>query len=231
MRTRLSRPSGTLVGVLNGSGPTQCAGLIDAECSPAAYGLLIGSPCIAQTDADGPRTTRKIRQLSHRLHPSVIRVSAAAGLRSLRDFYESLLPVELEIGDEAAALEEGGISVIPEEPRLAVYRITQLALTNVARHAEATLCTIGWNYELKSRELVLTIVDDGVGFGSSSDDEAGANVAESNSLGLVTMNDYADALGGLCLITSEPGKGTRAKTRNPPTVPALIPLTVLAQCN
>ena len=94
-------------------------------------------------------------------------------------------------------------------------RITELALTNVARHAKATLCTVGWNYELKSRELVLTIVDDGVGFGSSSDDEAEGNLADSNSLGLVTMNDYADALGGVCLITSEPGEGTRVEVRFP----------------
>lgn len=150
-----------------------------------------------------------IRQLSHRLHPSIVRVSAAAGLRSLRDFYESMIPVELEIGDEAAALEEGGVSVIPEEPRLAVYRITELALTNVARHAKATLCTVAWNYKSDSRELVLTVTDDGVGFASDPDD------SESNSLGLVTMSDYADALGGVCGIESTPGQGTRVEVRFP----------------
>ena len=149
-----------------------------------------------------------IRQLSHRLHPSIVRVSAAAGLRSLRDFYESLIPVELEIGDEVARLEEGGVSVIPEEPRLAVYRITELALTNVARHARATVCTVGWDYEEEARELVLTIVDDGVGFQSSPDGEGG-------SLGLVTMDDYADALGGVCEIKSVPGEGTRVEVRFP----------------
>ncbi|MDA1258788.1 MAG: hypothetical protein O3C10_13265 [Chloroflexi bacterium] len=149
-----------------------------------------------------------IRQLSHRLHPSIVRVGAAAGLRSLRDFYESLLPVELEVGDAAARLEEGGVSVIPEEPRLGVYRITELALTNVARHARATVCAVGWNYEEKSRELVLTIVDDGVGFQSSAEGDSG-------SLGLVTMSDYADALGGTFEINSTPGEGTRVEVRIP----------------
>ena len=36
-----------------------------------------------------------IRGISHRLHPSIIRVGAAVGLRSLRNFYESMIPVEL----------------------------------------------------------------------------------------------------------------------------------------
>jgi signal transduction histidine kinase len=152
-----------------------------------------------------------IRQLSHRLHPSIVRVSAAAGLRSLRDFYESLIPVELEIGDEAAALEEGGISVIPEEPRLAVYRITELALTNAARHAKASLVTVGWNYGQQAQELVLSVVDDGVGFDSSTN----SGDSESNSLGLVTMNDFADALGDACHISSKSGEGTRVEVRFP----------------
>ena len=149
-----------------------------------------------------------IRQLSHRLHPNIVRVSAAAGLRSLRDFYESMIPVDLEIGDEVARLEEGGVSTIPEEPRLAVYRITELALTNVARHAKATVCTVSWDYEEETHELVLTIVDDGVGFQSSQD-------GDGSSLGLVTMDDYADALGGVCEIKSSPGRGTRVEVRFP----------------
>ena len=36
-----------------------------------------------------------IRGISHRLHPSIVRVGAAVGLRSLRNFYESMIPVEL----------------------------------------------------------------------------------------------------------------------------------------
>ena len=43
-----------------------------------------------------------IRKLSHRLHPSIIRMGALPGLRSLRDAYKHMLAVELSVGDEAA---------------------------------------------------------------------------------------------------------------------------------
>lgn len=43
-----------------------------------------------------------IRGISHRLHPSIIRVGAGVGLRSLRNFYESMISVELNINEGAA---------------------------------------------------------------------------------------------------------------------------------
>jgi len=88
-----------------------------------------------------------IRGISHRLHPSIVRVGAAVGLRSLRNFYESIIPVELEINEAAAELEPAGSSVVPDNIRLGVYRIAELAMGNVARHAEATVCSVGWSYD------------------------------------------------------------------------------------
>lgn len=142
-----------------------------------------------------------IRNLSHRLHPAIVRVGALAGLRSLRDYYDQLIPVDLEVADAAADLESVGISEIPERIRLATYRIAELALGNVVKHAAATRCVMRWDYDLDAGILTLSVSDDGVGF----DYRAGI----ATGIGLVTIADYVDALGGSFKIASHPGEGTR----------------------
>jgi len=152
-----------------------------------------------------------IRQLSHRLHPGVLRISALAGIRSLQDFYEKLVPIDLHVGDEAEALEPAGDSAIPPAVRLGVYRIAELALGNVVKHARASVCTMRWDHVLPAGALRLVVEDDGVGFVVDGDGPKG--------LGLVIMNDYADSMGGQVSITSAPASGTRVEATIP-LVPA-----------
>ena len=144
-----------------------------------------------------------IRGISHRLHPSIVRVGAAVGLRSLRNFYESMIPVELDINKAAAQLEPAGTSVIPENMRLGVYRIAELAMGNVAKHARATVCKVGWSYEEIEQQLVMTVTDDGIGFDPAQVRQTG--------LGMVNIGDYADAMNATLEIVSEPGRGTLLK--------------------
>ncbi|MEX0762826.1 MAG: ATP-binding protein [Dehalococcoidia bacterium] len=142
-----------------------------------------------------------IRGLSHRLHPSIVRIGAAAGLRSLRNYYESLVPIHLNISDTALELEPTGASLIPEGVRLGVYRIAELALGNVLKHANASSCSVSWDYDASANSLALTIEDDGVGFNSDA--------LERGGLGIVNISDYTDAMGGGASIDSEPGRGAR----------------------
>ncbi len=148
-----------------------------------------------------------IRNLSHRLHPGVLRIGALAGIRSLRDFYERMVSIELDVGEEAEALEPPGESAIPAAMRLGVYRIAELALGNVVKHANASTCTVRWDYSAADAALTLAIEDDGPGFDTGAD--------ECGGLGLMIMNDYADSMGGELTITSAPGKGTRVEATIP----------------
>ena len=79
---------------------------------------------------------------------------------------------------------------------MAAYRIACEALTNVIRHARATTCHIRLTLD---DELHIEIVDDGVGF----TDERRVGV------GLISMRERAEELGGTCLITAAPGHGVR----------------------
>jgi signal transduction histidine kinase len=87
------------------------------------------------------------------------------------------------------------------EPDLAValFRVCQEALTNVARHAGATRVTI--RLERQAADLVLSIEDDGRGV---TDRE----IADPRSLGLLGMRERVSVFGGALRVTGTPGKGT-----------------------
>jgi signal transduction histidine kinase len=148
-----------------------------------------------------------IRGISHRLHPSIIRVGAGVGLRSLRNFYESMIPVELNINESAIKLEPAGTSVIPENIRLGVYRIAELAMGNVAKHAAATVCQVEWAYDEIDQQLIMSVTDDGKGFDPAQIRQTG--------LGMVNIGDYADAMSAVLDIKSQPGLGTQLKLTIP----------------
>ena len=88
----------------------------------------------------------------------------------------------------------------------AAYRITQEALTNVARHAAANRVEVILRTEDGS--LVLTAVDDGKGFDS-------LNLNETEALGLAGMRERAGLVGGDLGVESQPGEGTRVHFRVP----------------
>jgi PAS domain S-box-containing protein len=98
---------------------------------------------------------------------------------------------------------------VEPNPRLAgpvehaLFRITQEALTNIAKHAQANQVSIALTVE-KDR-VHLTIIDDGVGFESADR----SNPSGRQSWGLLTMVERAEAVGGHCWITSQPGQGTQ----------------------
>ncbi len=99
---------------------------------------------------------------------------------------------------------------LPERMRLALFRIYQVALTNVVRHAQASQVTI--RLQLDNETVLLEIADDGCGFVVP---ERWISFAREGHLGLVGATERAEAIGGQLLVESEPGKGTRMKVLVP----------------
>lgn len=81
----------------------------------------------------------------------------------------------------------------------AVFRIVQEALTNVARHAQATRASI--LMEIQHGLLDVEVRDNGIGLADSERDKL-------DSFGLIGMQERAQYLGGWLSISSEPGEGT-----------------------
>ena len=93
----------------------------------------------------------------------------------------------------------GDTRAMHPEQVIALYRVTQEALTNVARHAQATHVEVG----LEVGELVcVSIRDNGVGFDPAT---------VKRRLGLLGMQERLDIVGGTLVIDAAPARGTRIK--------------------
>ena len=90
---------------------------------------------------------------------------------------------------------------IPEEMAVAVFRITQEAVTNMLRHAQAHNLLV--RLQRLPEGLSLMICDDGLGFSPAIDP------AREGQRGMAGMNERIDQLGGTLSVSSQPGKGTR----------------------
>lgn len=92
---------------------------------------------------------------------------------------------------------------LSRDTEVGVYRIAQEALWNVEHHARASKVVVTVTFE--EDDLVLNVVDDGVGFDVPA--VIGIKSAASR-LGLVGMQERAEIFGGQLNIKSSPGKGT-----------------------
>jgi len=87
----------------------------------------------------------------------------------------------------------------------ALFRITQEALTNTLKHAQANRVTI--TLTARQQRLRLVIVDDGQGF--ITPETPPKPDGERHGLGLLTIRERAEAVGGVCRIASAPNVGTQ----------------------
>jgi two-component system sensor histidine kinase DegS len=109
---------------------------------------------------------------------------------------------------------EAGVTIsglngrLPGQLEVAIFRIVQEAVTNVAKHAHANKVQV--TIEANEDILGVTVEDDGAGF---SMDEA--KVRDPKKLGLTTMRQRAEMFGGQVVVDSTPGRGTRVMTSLP----------------
>lgn len=95
---------------------------------------------------------------------------------------------------------------LPTAVALSLYRFAQEALTNIAKHADAQYVDVRLARETSA--LSLTIADDGRGFAHDV-------MAGQGGVGLVSMQERTDLLGGVLDIDTNPGQGTRLTARIP----------------
>lgn len=93
---------------------------------------------------------------------------------------------------------------------LAAYRIGQEALNNAVQHAEADNIMV--RVRATSEGLVLSVIDDGVGFALPSRPDV---LTQAGHFGLMGMRERATLLGGSFHIDTGPGEGTRVTVQLP----------------
>ncbi len=142
-----------------------------------------------------------IRRLVYNLRPPVL--DEFGLLSALREQAAHYQHQGLEVAFEAPQ----SLPPLPAAVEVAVYRIAQEALTNVARHAQAQHCLLHLSVDAEALHLAI------------SDDGKGLPVSHRIGVGLHAMHERASELGGSCTITQGPSGGTTIQVRLP-CVPA-----------
>jgi two-component system sensor histidine kinase UhpB len=155
---------------------------------------------VARLQGQAMHAADTVRVLSHELHPAALR-------------HAGLVPAMRELcaqygrGDSVHVILNAKRDVnVPHEVALCVYRVTQEALRNAARHASAQTAHV--QLRLSGDTLELDIEDDGMGF-----DEAAAR--RRGGLGLTSMDERVRLVGGSVHVDTAPGHGTRISLRVP----------------
>jgi signal transduction histidine kinase len=139
-----------------------------------------------------------VRRLVHDLRPPALDDRGLVG--ALRQQAEQLsIPLDVSAPDDLR---------LPAAVEVAAYRIVGEALTNVARHADASQARLG--LALADDNLLVELADDGRGI--PADRAAG--------VGLVSLRERAAELGGTTTISSPPDGGTVVRARLPLRSPA-----------
>ncbi|MGP0076246.1 MAG: PAS domain S-box protein [Bryobacteraceae bacterium] len=151
---------------------------------------------VRQVQAQILQLSEDVRKLSHSLHPSILEHSGLAASLEMhcREFAgQHGIPTSFRARD----VPDG----IPRPVALALYRIAQESLQNVARHSGAATASVVLAGESEAR-LSLFVIDNGKGF-----DVNKAKI--SPGLGLVSIEERARHIGASVTVDSMPGAGTR----------------------
>lgn len=140
-------------------------------------------------------TIASVQRLVTELHPSVLHdLGLVAAIEwQCQDF-------RMRTGIPCICVTSADDIAMEPERATALFRICQEALTNTARHAQATAVTVkleSWN----NYSLRLVVADNGVGIPDKK-------VSDRRSLGLLGMKERAALFGGEVTIQGHPGKGT-----------------------
>ena len=146
-------------------------------------------------------TTKTVQRISSGLRPKILdTVGLVAAVEwHIREFTKrTSIEVTFQQQTEVPSLDEARTT--------GVYRIIQEALTNVARHSQATRAEV--TMQLTNGELRVEITDNGKGIDQ-------AMLVHPESLGILSMQERARMIGGTMAITSNPGKGTSVVLSTP----------------
>jgi two-component system, NarL family, sensor histidine kinase UhpB len=152
---------------------------------------------LERISADLGEATEEVRRIAQGLRPPALdMLGLAPALESFAR--QTSATAGLALDADLAPVE----GLLSPEAELALYRIVQEALSNVARHAGAGTVRVRLSYS--DRFVTATVEDDGRGFDVKGEMSNGG-------LGLFGMQERAGYVGGTVEIDSEAGRGTRVR--------------------
>ncbi len=142
---------------------------------------------------------KRVRRFSQDLRPSIL-----DDLGLLPTLQELMAELNREDGLKAEFHVIGRERRLSTEVELTLFRIAQEALNNVRRHAEAD--RVVTTVEMSDSAVRMMVEDDGKGFKPPTFTD---HPSTTNKLGLIGMQERARLLGGMLVVNSAPGRGTK----------------------
>ncbi len=147
-----------------------------------------------------------LREISGELRPPTL---APFGLeKAIRSHAENFRQTQPDLAVHLDLEADG--RRLPERMRLALYRIYQVSMTNIMRHAQASQVEI--RFKLEEDRVRLEIQDNGQGFRTPS---GWLELVRGGHFGLAGAAERADAVGGKLEVSSAPGAGTLIRVTAP----------------
>jgi two-component system nitrate/nitrite sensor histidine kinase NarX len=162
-------------------------------------------------ELDQPDAKRSLEELRHLMRGALAEMRALLAELRPSSLTDSKLSDLLRMQGNAFsgrsnvpfALTVTGEASIPADVQLAFYRVCQEALSNIAKHANASHVEI--DLEQADAVIELSIRDNGQGFDTEE--------TTAGHYGLGMMRERADAAGAVLSLMSQPGQGTELKIR------------------
>ncbi len=152
---------------------------------------------LEQLRVTADKALNEVRRFSHELRPSVLEhFGLTSALELIIGEFRNACPTEVNFNVH------GQEKRLTDDVELALFRITQEALSNIRKHAEASTAEV--HLKFTPRKVRLTIADNGKGFIVGKKSEPGGK----GSLGLVGMRERAHLIGADLKIRSKPRAGT-----------------------
>jgi PAS domain S-box-containing protein len=150
-----------------------------------------------------------VHQFARRLRPTVLDdLGLIPALHTYMKHFRAETGIRVSLSAFAAVEQLHG------DKRTVLYRVAQEALTNIARHAQASRAEV--KLEQLGGAVCMTITDDGKGF----DPERMVQARKGKRLGLLGMRERLEIVGGVFAVTSALGKGTTVRAEVPLIDPA-----------
>jgi PAS domain S-box-containing protein len=149
-------------------------------------------------EKDAGRAVDDVRRYSHELRPGVLEhLGLQAALEQIAEDNNKVGQIHVEVRVEGFEPE------IPEDIKLGFFRIAQEAISNVRKHAKASLALVKLNSN--DHKMIMIVSDKGIGFNPK---KTASRLGETGSLGLMSMQERAKLIGADLIIDSKPGYGT-----------------------
>jgi len=187
--------------------------------SQSLFGLAYGLDACTEMLPDEPEQVAQVKAQLHQIQPLVYEA-----LSQIRSVMMDILPGDLDrerfintLHKQLSTLALGRpihlttsvtplFNQWPLEYRQQLMLITHEAIANVARHAEANKLVV--ELQAFGQKLIMTVVDDGIGF-------LPENAVFVTGLGIDSIRQRVERLGGMLEITSMPTKGTHLQAQIP----------------